>query len=355
MPINLALPDENTFEISLFGPGTGECIVAHLGNGEWMIVDSCCSKGTKSPVALEYLSSLGISFENVAVIVVSHFHDDHIQGITEIVQSCPNAVVCISSALVKEESIAFAQAYSMPDALDDSKRPSTHELRKLVSIMDPAKRNFKFALESTVLYRNGNVVVHGLSPSHNAHAQSLLDFAKEYKAATQTFRKIAKKLTPNLCAVALHICNGVDTVLLGSDLETSNSASLGWEAVVASKTRPPKKATVFKVPHHGSATGHLNSVISEMLDEGPISIITTMNTHHLPLPEDIERIKRYSSAVHLTTQPLVKLPKRDRAVDEILAKVTKRRRVHGKVMGHVQLRLKNGVVDIQHNDHAFAA
>lgn len=355
MPINLEQPQDNVFEISLFGPGTGECIVAHIGDGKWMIVDSCCLKGTKQPVALEYLKSLGVPFESVALIVVSHFHDDHIQGITEIVKSCSNAVICISSALVKEESIAFVQAYSMPDVLDDANRPSTHELKKLIEIMDPNKRNFKFASESMVVYRKDSIVIHALSPSHNAHAQSLLDFAREYKDTTRTFRKIAKKLTPNLCAVALHICNGVDTILLGSDLETSNSIGLGWEAVVASTTRPRKKASVFKVPHHGSVTGHLDSVVLGMLDSGPISIMTTMNTHHLPGPDDLARIKAYSSSVHLTTQPLIKPPKRDRAVDEIIAKVTKKRRVCSKVMGHVQLRINNGVVSIEYNEHASAA
>jgi hypothetical protein len=43
----------------IIGPGPGECIVLHLGDNEWCIVDSCLPHGSSEPAAVEYLKSLG--------------------------------------------------------------------------------------------------------------------------------------------------------------------------------------------------------------------------------------------------------------------------------------------------------
>lgn len=354
MAINIQQPAVAELEVSLFGPGTGECIVVHLGAGNWMIVDSCAANN-KRPVALEYLDLIGVSYDQVKLIVVSHFHDDHIKGINEVVSSCVNARVCISDALVAAESIAFASAYAQSDVLTDRGKPSTYELKELLEIIAGSGRSVVWAKESSVLYRDHGVAVSALSPSERAISQSKLDFAKEFSAAGAGYRRLAKSLTPNLCAVALHVCNGVDTVLLGSDLEISRTVHLGWEAVVASAVRPQTSAALFKIPHHGSSNGHYLPVVSDMLKPAPISIITTMNTHHLPLPEDLIRIKEYSSEVYHTTSPLVKLPKRDRAVEELMGAVTKSRRAMPRVVGHIQVRMTNGVMSVSLNEHASRA
>lgn len=64
----------------------------HLGHGEWMVIDSCLTRDSRRPVALEYLDALGVEVEiAVRLIVVSHFHDDHIQGIAEVARAARNA------------------------------------------------------------------------------------------------------------------------------------------------------------------------------------------------------------------------------------------------------------------------
>ena len=75
------LPKTDEIELSLFGPGIGECAVVHLGNGEWMTVDSCLAADRSTPVAVEYLISLGVDIATqFKLIVVTHWHDDHIKG-----------------------------------------------------------------------------------------------------------------------------------------------------------------------------------------------------------------------------------------------------------------------------------
>ncbi|MYC69907.1 MAG: hypothetical protein F4X17_04275 [Gemmatimonadetes bacterium] len=52
-------PGDDDFEFTVFGPGYGESIVLHVGNGAWVIIDSCVDADGR-PHALRYLESIGI-------------------------------------------------------------------------------------------------------------------------------------------------------------------------------------------------------------------------------------------------------------------------------------------------------
>ncbi|KAA8552367.1 MBL fold metallo-hydrolase [Pseudomonas marginalis] len=352
MAINFQPPAVAELEVSLFGPGTGECIVAHLGDNEWMVVDSCTVEN-KVPVALDYLTKLGVSADRVKLIVISHFHDDHIAGASALIEACSAAEIFISGALTHEESISYSLAHALGDVLVDKAKPSTYEIAKIIkSIGD---RHIEFVGANQVLYRKNNVLVHSLSPSSRAIAQSRLLFADRLLKVETEFRKLANKLHPNLCAIALHICNGRDTVLLGSDLEVSNDPALGWEAVILDAKKPITTAALFKVPHHGSQNGHSDAVVKTMLREKPISILTTFNSSSLPREEDILRIKDYSSGLYFTSLPKVRAPIRSRAVEENLLLVAKSRRVVTRNMGHIQVRMLDGVSTVLLNTHASVA
>ena len=51
-------PRDDEFELTLLGPGYGESIVMHIGEGAWVLVDSCGR--ADAPAALDYLETLGI-------------------------------------------------------------------------------------------------------------------------------------------------------------------------------------------------------------------------------------------------------------------------------------------------------
>lgn len=354
MAINFLRPAAAQLEVSLFGPGTGECIVAHLGNNEWMVVDSC-TNANKEPVAVEYLTRLGVSMDSVKLIVLTHFHDDHIGGAKLLIETCTEAQVFISSALTYDESISFCVAHAQDDVLVDVDKPSTRELVNILKSAGMGDRHLKLAVANKVLYRNGSMLVHALSPSDRAVSQSRLLLGESFLETGRGFRKLAGKLHPNLCAVALHICNGVDTVLLGSDLEVCKGTALGWEAVLLDTAKPVTTAKVFKVPHHGSQNGHSDDVVAKMLAVNPISILTTFNSSSLPRETDIKRIQSYSEALYHTTPPKVRAPSRNRDAEESLKQVAKRRRIISKTMGHIQIRMLNGVCDIELNEYASIA
>ncbi|MFT4562823.1 MAG: glyoxylase-like metal-dependent hydrolase (beta-lactamase superfamily II) [Gammaproteobacteria bacterium] len=101
-------PNSSQVEITGFGTGYGECIVCHLGGGIWMIVDSLIARGETEPVAITYLESPGIKPASaVQLITVTHWHDDHVRGLSNIVKRCPNAVVVASDALSRDRARSY--------------------------------------------------------------------------------------------------------------------------------------------------------------------------------------------------------------------------------------------------------
>ena len=95
-------PDE--LEISVFGKGVGEALAIHLGDSEWMAVDSFVDSQTGRPVVLDYLERLGLVPQTcLRYIAVTHWHDDHTSGTSTLLDSAPNARVGISAALNTRE------------------------------------------------------------------------------------------------------------------------------------------------------------------------------------------------------------------------------------------------------------
>src|SRR5216684_3347683 len=77
----------------------GECVVVHLGFGEWIVTDSCIGRSSREPIAIAYLNRLGVDLGAVRLIVVTHWHDDHMQGAAEIMRQALGARFVCSAAL----------------------------------------------------------------------------------------------------------------------------------------------------------------------------------------------------------------------------------------------------------------
>ncbi len=96
-------PAESEIEISVFGPGFGESVVAHLGQKQWLVIDSCLNRDTGNPAALDYLNAIGVPHENVVLVVASHSDSDHIRGLAAILRHCTGASFVTSAAMSSEE------------------------------------------------------------------------------------------------------------------------------------------------------------------------------------------------------------------------------------------------------------
>jgi len=107
---------------------------------------------------------------------------------------------------------------------------------------------------------------------------------------------------PNDLCVALWLRHHDTAVLLGADLELGGPSG-GWQAVLAHPTRPEKKATIFKVPHHGSPGADEPRVWSEMLMHEPYALMTayTAGRRALPAKADQERLLARTPNVYLVS------------------------------------------------------
>ena len=112
----------------------------------------------------------------------------------------------------------------------------------------------------------------------------------------ETKRRISA-LTPNEVAVVLLVKIDDLAILLGADLE-----SPGWLKILDANERPNYKASVFKIPHHGSQDAHEERVWNEMLYSTPIATLTPWQRggKRLPTRGDIKRILSFTPRAYTT-------------------------------------------------------
>lgn len=358
MPIFEKLPEPTEIEISLFGPGVGEAICVHIGGGKWVIIDSCVNPKTKKVAAHEYLTSIGVNLEkDVLLIVISHWHDDHVRGIASLVEVCTSAKVALPNVMLEAEMVEFGKLLS--GSSSEGLSSGLNELSKVVNIIHKElslnKCRIILASENCRILNDELVQIFALSPSNAAMIQAKLDFSL-MAAPSRTSKQLRfiPAPTSNINAVALWIESASGNVLLGADLETHTNTLLGWDAILQSAGKPTSKASLVKIPHHGSITGHSPSFWQNMMINQPVGILTCFSKTPLPKPSDVERLKTLTSRLYCTSVPKIKLPKRSKIVDQYVKTIAKERRLKcSPELGHIQARISStGNITIKMNKHA---
>jgi hypothetical protein len=361
-------PSTDELEVSLFGPGVGECVVMHLGNGDWIVVDSCGARRDEPPIALKYLSSLGVDISSaVRLVVVTHWHDDHIRGIAEIFRKAISAQLVCSAAVDVEDFYRIVRELSGTGAGTDEFAGLFNELvQRLPTNTRDAAATPVWALSGRPLLRvplgeaKPRAEVIALSPSDVALALAHVRLGEElekHRSSPLTRRLVDQ--SPNEAAIALWIRAGAFDVLLGSDLEESSNPRDGWHAVVADHAAAGRpRAQLFKVAHHGSNNADSADVWDSMLVPGAHAGLTPFRRQKLPRKADLERLGGRTKELFVTADPEGrKPPRRDPAVDRTLREVAKARSVQAGRMGHVRFRapLAGGSFNVTLFDGAYRA
>lgn len=318
-------PRPDTLELTLFGPGYGESVLAHIGSGHWILVDSCIDSNSGQPAALVYLDQLGLNPADVVdMIVASHWHDDHVRGLSTILEACPRASFCLSSALTEREFVAMVSRFDSHNRLAGGSGVS--ELNRAYSLLQgrAAKRAIAdrrlLALSGGDLTQAGPVELWALSPSDRQVERFLFELASMMPQVGETKYRACVRSRNDLC-VALWLSVGDNHILLGSDLEQAVDSGIGWKAVLSSTAKPQQRASVFKVPHHGSVTGHCPDVWDIMVTENPVALVTpfTKGRTSLPTGDDAIRILSHTANAYITAAAQSKTPRqRPAAVEKTL-------------------------------------
>lgn len=336
-PINEP-PKSDEIELSLFGPGYGESALIHIGNDSWVIVDSCLNAESQ-PAALDYLRGIGSNPANVVrLIVATHWHDDHIRGMGEIVELCHDASFCCAGALLKTEFLAAVGALESNPVTPNGS--GMRELYKAFSLLEQRNTRPVFAFANRRIFNRNGCEIWSLSPFDKEYAGFLLEIGSLIPKDYETKKRIPS-LTPNKVAVVLLIKVDETVLLLGSDLERP-----GWLDILDATERPNWRASVFKVPHHGSDDAHEERVWSEMLLGEPIALLAPWQRggRELPTEGDVQRILSYTPAAYSTTLRISRRARAgDSAVQRTIMEMGANIRRIGSSFGMIRLRKKSDV------------
>lgn len=337
-----AAPESDEIEVTLFGPGFGEAIAIHVGEQNWMLVDSCIDPDSGAPASSTYLTRIGVEPNQVRTIVASHWHDDHVRGISQMAANYPESEFQISSIFNNKDAAFFLAAFSGSSAPGQARGA-----KELYEVIKQRENVFYLHHRSNVLELDlttgRQVRVTALSPVPAAISQSIAHMAQYLPRANEGSPiNHAPELALNLEAVSIHIDLGNDAVLLGADLE--DHATLGWSAVVAdSWSKARRQATAYKVAHHGSYTGDTPVIWTALLKANPIACMTPFNLgkHSLPTDSDKARIKGNTPYAYISSGS-TKKPNLDSTQLKRLGDVCKNLRRVNAGFGAVRLRKRLG-------------
>jgi len=287
-------PEAEETEVMLFGPGYGEALAVHLGDGVWLLVDSCIDPEADAPASAAYLAAIGVRPDQVRVIVASHWHDDHVRGISQLTAAYPEADFLISAVFDDREAAAFLAAYSGSSSSGLSR--GTKELYEIVT----ARNAVIPALHRSIVFEdalNGRQVrVTALSPVPAAFSRAIAHMAGYVPTKGDPINHVPE-LRPNIEAVVLRIDFGDDAVLLGADLE--EHAAFGWSAIVADSWSGSRRAaTAYKVSHHGSCTGDCGEIWASLLQPEPIACMTPFMKGRQRLPSNADKARMKQNTPH---------------------------------------------------------
>lgn len=350
--IGYSPPDVDELEVSIFGPGRGESILVHVGNGQWISIDSCINRRDDTAPALDYLARLGVAVETEIILVVAtHAHDDHTAGISRIYAAAESARLVTSAAFTSTEFFASLVADEDIEAqlnqsvrsefrsvLAEARKRGGREERPIIRAS--AQRDLLGGPRAA--WPDGPPLrIIALSPSETAIDRSHVAVATGAAKADERRRLSAPD--PNEYSVAIWIEVGDIALLFGADLLTG-PGGCGWLAV-ASDHHPRGRASVFKVPHHGSRNAHHEETWNRFVSDEVVSLLTPfrMGSRSIPTDEDIDRIVSRSRQTLITAKPRQPAPSREvKLAKAALPSLARNVRESDGLPGHIQARLRNG-------------
>ena len=321
----------NCFRVSLIGTGGGygESVVVQLGANNWMVVDSCQDPVTKESLPLRYLKSLKVNVDSdVKLIVCSHWHNDHILGMENLLDECKSASFALAITSDKEKFLEFIELESRQDKLL-AKTSSTNIMARCLQIARERKTPVKTIFQDRLLFnlneKNLEVKVFALSPSDTVIAE----FGKELSELMKDFvpnsnNKIIVRSPNEKCVVLQTYVNG-HSVILGGDLETSSDNEHGWLCILDnSQCILKNKSSLFKIPHHGSENAYEERVWKELFDNDKLIGQLSPFMHGkvcLPTSEMLAKFIKMVKHLYITSyDKQVKPKKREKSLEKAIQK-----------------------------------
>ncbi len=317
----------NIIEVSLIGTGGGygESIVLKLGDNNWIVIDSCIDPSSQKSLPLFYLKQMGVDVSrDVKLILCTHWHDDHILGISDLLNECTISELSFAPPTDRRKFLQFV-GLDFHKVSSESSASSSIELNKCLEISRKRQTKIINAVQDRVLWSHKDEEVSceliSLSPSDFVLEEFNFEVATLMNEYGSSNRKIVSK-SPNDKSVALLVKANDHRVILGSDLEISDDNRKGWLCILDNNQCIDLKSSLFKIPHHGSKNAFHKRVWEEIIQENAIAKLTPWNRGgKLPKTEMLRKYKEYTDNLYMTS-PLSndKPKKRDRSISKAINK-----------------------------------
>jgi beta-lactamase superfamily II metal-dependent hydrolase len=287
---------------------------------------------------LEYLRLLSV--DRLHFIILTHPHEDHYQGMAEILRAFQGRITYVSR--YHGEGVRELKVYWARQRL--AGRSGMASLGEVFTAMKDAKESGAYELrlsEMVQIIARHNLQV-GDSPLFDVQMVALSPSAESVEYYTNLLRQsipnVGERIHPlkdelhNCIASAILLVAGRVRVIFGSDLESGATNRMGWRGVLFNPDHPNLSADLVKVAHHGSRNAHLERAWQLHGEEGlPFAVLTpwTRGANPLPQENDIQRLKSVSVQVGQTAALRIQRPEDvySREVAKTLRAATRRWRV----------------------------
>lgn len=358
--------DYNIAEINLLGTGGnyGESLLIHIGNNEWIVIDSCRDPYTKKILPLELIKNKSIDSEQIKFIICTHWHDDHIKGISEIFKYATNAELVFSRVSDPRKFFQML-SYDYEKLNYHATNISTEEFNKCVELLEKRDKIFIDASIDRNIYstfiQGEAIEIHTLSPSD--YSAQLFDkhlsyLMKEFVDTNKEIPEEIPEVNPNHRSVVLLLKLGRHNMILGADLElVENDDRLGWKNILnhSQTLKSIDKPIYIKIPHHGSENGFVSELWDNILVEGVTSGLTPwkLGKKELPKEEMINKYKSYTDELFITSSPNQsnKPKNREREIEKdinrLVNKISELRFRYGIIEARIDITDKDSEWDIK--------
>jgi beta-lactamase superfamily II metal-dependent hydrolase len=351
-------PATDEVEVSIFGPGYGECVVAHMGHNDWLVIDSCLEDKAKRSVALEYLETLGVDLSSaVHLVIATHWHDDHIVGLSDVCRATASAKFVCSAAMTSEQFESILATWRLRSFL-----PGGSGIDEMDAIVQVLKNGgaVRASAQKVLWSRNRptHAEVRALSPSEAADLAMILRFGEAAaQASATTLSRRVPNIVDNHASVVISLVVGDARILLGSDLLVRTDRNFGWFAIIDSFSGT-NHYQAYKIAHHGSSNADHDDIWRELLQPEPVAALTPFvrGGKHLPTDDDCDRIRRRTSEAYLTSPPRTqRFRDRNPRAERLMRRFTRQLHSVPSRFGHVRLRKKISSGNSNWNVSTFGA
>ena len=243
----------------------------------------------------------------MALVAATHWHSDHVRGIAQLFEASETAAFACSVALHSKEFLTLLTAEETDTFL---KSPGLGELARVFRILAERRQSPRWAVTGRALWQD---VLISLSPADAAVERAIRSFAAlapQLRELNDESRHPGATTSPLPCG-----WNPQAAVPYSARIsrKPDDLTTVGVQSSPLRHSPRLRRASIYKVAHHGSANAHHDGIWQELLVEDAHAVVApwALGRSVLPTEADIQRICSLSGEGHLTAPP--RTPGRARA------------------------------------------